>query len=172
MRSLTLKSTKQLAQNHMANLEPTDWRWCPIPGPGDFDAGSRMPGIEWILERANSVYSLAGATIQNPTMLSHYAAPDSAAPWTGAHHGAWCSIRLSSQGSGGRTSKVKGRAGSGSPEASLLTLSLRVLTWPFLWCLSPSSRGHDRSWSNDPSHWPHFNLIAFLKAFSPNTVIF
>ena len=41
-----------------------------------------------------------------------------------------------------------------------------------VWCLSPSSRGHDRSWSNDPPQWPHFNLITFLKALSPNIVIF
>lgn len=99
-----------------------------------------------------------------------------AAPWTAARQSVRGSVGLLSQDSGRRTSEAKRRAGSGSPEASLLTLSLRVLTWPFLsrpiLGFLPSSRGHDRSWSNDPPHWPHFNLIAFLQALSPNIVIF
>ena len=95
--------------------------------------GLSVQGVEWLayngsLDSANSVYSLAGATTQNATLFSRYAAPDSAAPRTAALHGTCCSVGLLSQGPGGRTSKVEGRAGLGAPEASLLTLSLCVLT--------------------------------------------
>ena len=116
--------------------------------------GFSMQGVEWLayngpLGSANSVYSLAGATPQNARLSSRCASPDSAAPRTAALHGAWCSVSLWSQGPG--AGRLRSRGGQDRVllrplSSGFLSVSSRGLFSLIpVWCLSPSSRGHDRS---------------------------
>lgn len=88
---------------------------------------------------------------------------------------------LCSGNSGGQRSEVKVSAGLVSPQASLT--GLEMLFFFFSQCLqgsplcrvcvlSPLFIRSSIAWVEGPPRWLHFNLLASVKALSPNTITF